>query len=68
MVAETHSGNDMELVRRIRETVLGDCCLAINQVLLKEPGFLIKTTSGKISREANRSRFLYSDVDGYHHD
>jgi fatty-acyl-CoA synthase len=68
LIAETDSVDDVTLVRRIRETVLGDCGLAINQVLLKEPGFLVKTTSGKMSREANRSRFLQTQAGERHHD
>jgi fatty-acyl-CoA synthase len=65
LVAETQSVENLALVRRIRETVLAECGLALYQVLLKEPGWLVKTTSGKISREANRRRLLqFKPADG----
>jgi fatty-acyl-CoA synthase len=63
LIAETYAAGDLTLVRRIKETVIGECGLAIHQVLLKEPGWLIKTTSGKISRGANRDRYLQSSMD-----
>lgn len=62
LIAETHAAGDLTLVRRIKERVLGECGLAINQVLLKEPGWLIKTTSGKISRGANRDRYIQFSI------
>ena len=58
LVAETNMELSRGLERRIRETVLIGSGLALNQIELQKPGWLIKTTSGKISRDANRRRFL----------
>jgi acyl-coenzyme A synthetase/AMP-(fatty) acid ligase len=60
LVVEAKSVQDQTLVRRVRETVLAECGLALNEVLVRAAGWLIKTTSGKVSREANRTRYLRS--------
>jgi acyl-CoA synthetase (AMP-forming)/AMP-acid ligase II len=58
LVTETSSKEDPTLAGRIREAVLAQTGLALSHVQLADPGWLIKTTSGKISRSANRSRYL----------
>jgi acyl-CoA synthetase (AMP-forming)/AMP-acid ligase II len=58
LVTETSSKEDPTLAGRIREAVLAQSGLALSYVQLSEPGWLIKTTSGKISRSANRGRYL----------
>ncbi len=58
LAAETMTPHDHALVRRARETVLAASGLALTDVFLCEPGWLIKTTSGKIARGANLERYL----------
>ena len=48
----------MELKRQIRQTVLSECDLALHEVCLATLGWLVKTTSGKISRYDNRAKYL----------
>ena len=65
LIAESRGGTDQRrLVRRVREAILADCGLALHQVVLREPGWLVKTTSGKISRELNRARYIASTTEG----
>ena len=58
LLAETRAPDPAPLVRRLREAVLASTGLALTQIDLRPPGSLVKTTSGKISREANRAQFL----------
>ena len=58
LLAETRAADPAPLVRRLREAVLASTGLALTQIDLRPPGSLVKTTSGKISREANRVQFL----------
>lgn len=60
LLAETRAQDPAPLVRQLREAVLASTGLALTQVVMRPPGTLVKTTSGKISREANRSEFLES--------
>ena len=47
-----------ELKRRIGEVVLGEIGVTLTRARFVEPGWLVKTTSGKISRRANREKYL----------
>jgi fatty-acyl-CoA synthase len=58
LLAETRAADVAPLVRQLREAVLASTGLALTQIVLRAPGTLVKTTSGKISREANRAQFL----------
>jgi acyl-CoA synthetase (AMP-forming)/AMP-acid ligase II len=58
LMAETRAEDGAPLVRQLREAVLASTGLALTQIVLRPPGTLVKTTSGKISREANRTQFL----------
>jgi fatty-acyl-CoA synthase len=49
---------DRRLRRAVREAVLAETGLLLHDVLLVEPGWLVKTTSGKISRAANRAKLV----------
>jgi fatty-acyl-CoA synthase len=60
LVAETKTPSDHALARQIRESVFAASGLALSDVFLREPGWLIKTTSGKIARGANLARYLES--------
>ncbi len=44
--------------RGIRDAVSQALGLVLHDVLVRPPGVLVKTTSGKISREANRRKYL----------
>ena len=46
------------LARAVKERVWQACDLVLNRVQPVRPGWLIKTSSGKISRAANRAQFL----------
>ena len=63
LVVEGWAVEDQTLVGRIRETVLAECGLALNEVVVCAAGWLVKTTSGKVSREANRARYLRLKAD-----
>jgi fatty-acyl-CoA synthase len=58
VVAETDSPDTRDLARQIKRVVLQEVGLTLYGALLVPPGWLIKTTSGKISRERNRARYL----------
>ena len=64
LMAETRAEETAPLVRQLREAVLASTGLALTQVVLRPPGALVKTTSGKISREANRTQFLEARSSG----
>jgi fatty-acyl-CoA synthase len=68
LVSETeisdHNSASAKLKREIRQTVLSECDLALREIYLVPPGWLIKTTSGKISRYDNKRKYLAaSNVD-----
>ncbi len=46
------------ITRGIRDAVSQALGLVLHEVLVRPPGALAKTTSGKVSREANRRRYL----------
>ncbi len=46
------------LQRKIREQVQESLDLFVSDVYLVEPGWIVKTTSGKINRTANRAKYL----------
>lgn len=60
LVAESRESADKHTaLRRALATAVADGCgLALHQVHIVALGWLIKTTSGKISREKNRERFI----------
>ena len=49
---------EAEAVRLIRERVFDQTNIDVKDVSVVEPGWLVKTTSGKISREKNRDKYL----------
>ncbi len=61
LVAESRGPADQHTaLRRALATAVADGCgLALHRVQIVAPGWLIKTTSGKISREKNRERFIH---------
>jgi acyl-CoA synthetase (AMP-forming)/AMP-acid ligase II len=53
------SGLDEEAVAQsLRQALLNEADAAVADVRIVEPAWLIKTTSGKISREANVGKYL----------
>lgn len=66
-VAETGTdpGGHAALRRTIKERVLSETDTYLNEVRLVGPGWLVKTTSGKIDRGANRRKYLSEgSIDG----
>ena len=61
VVAELSRGDmpQSRVIRRaVRESIFNAVGIYPSKVLLTEPGWLVKTTSGKISREENRKKYL----------
>jgi fatty-acyl-CoA synthase len=61
VVCESELGDGrgtLDLKRMIKESVFTQCDLTIHEVLFVPPGWIIKTTSGKLSRAANRRKYL----------
>ena len=58
VVAETDKPDSRDLAKQIKRVVLQDVGLTVYGAVLVRPGWLIKTTSGKISRDRNRARYL----------
>jgi acyl-CoA synthetase (AMP-forming)/AMP-acid ligase II len=58
LVAETEGDAPPEGERAIKEAVLSRLGLTLRQVLFVPKGWLVKTTSGKISRKENQMKFL----------
>ncbi|MCP5149644.1 MAG: AMP-binding protein [Chromatiales bacterium] len=55
-VSDLDSGSARALRRAVRQRVEDALALALRDVVLVQPGWLVKTTSGKISREANHAK------------
>lgn len=49
-----------DIGRRVREAVFDRTGIDVKDVSVVDPGWLVKTTSGKISRERNKARYLES--------
>jgi acyl-CoA synthetase (AMP-forming)/AMP-acid ligase II len=49
---------DTMLARQIKQTVLSECDLILRDVVLVPPNWIVKTTSGKISRTQNQRKYL----------
>jgi fatty-acyl-CoA synthase len=47
-----------EIMRQIRQRVSQQSMITVSYVLLTDPGWLLKTSSGKIARNANRDKWL----------
>lgn len=59
LVVETPGGvSDLMLRRRISDVVSSATGATVSVVRFVEPGWLVKTTSGKISREANLAKYV----------
>ncbi|HKU99387.1 MAG TPA: AMP-binding protein [Vineibacter sp.] len=58
MLETRDEGAAQALPRQVKTRVAAAMGLAINSVVVERPGTLAKTTSGKISRELNRLRYL----------
>jgi acyl-CoA synthetase (AMP-forming)/AMP-acid ligase II len=60
VVAEIDTDGDPapKLARNIKEAVFSQCDLTLRDVALVTPGWIVKTTSGKISRIENRAKYL----------
>ncbi|WP_404421985.1 AMP-binding protein [Nibricoccus sp. IMCC34717] len=52
-----------ELASRLRQTILNEMGLQLLDAYITGPGWLVKTTSGKISREANSQKYQSATVD-----
>ena len=55
---ETDASARKQMTRRIRGGVLDALNLSVAKIVLVEPKWLVKTSSGKLSRSANREKFL----------
>ena len=55
---ESQGGRAAALKRRIKEAVLSQCDLTLREAALVPPGWVVKTTSGKVSRLENRAKYL----------
>jgi len=53
---------DGDLAREIREAVYDRTNIEVSRCLVVEPGWLVKTTSGKVSRDGNKTKYLAADV------
>lgn len=53
-----HQADPLELRRSVKQAVFDALELTLHAVEVVEPNTLIKTTSGKLSREENRKRYL----------
>lgn len=60
VVAETERMDDPDLRRHIRQTIQDRTGITVRRVILTERGWLVKTTSGKVSREGNMQKYLRS--------
>jgi acyl-CoA synthetase (AMP-forming)/AMP-acid ligase II len=61
VIAETETADKAEreaLVQAIRQTVNAEFAVSIYEAMLVDPGWLVKTTSGKISRSENVARYI----------
>jgi fatty-acyl-CoA synthase len=58
VVAERDSGAEADLADAVRQRVTRGSDVALRQVKVVERGWLLKTSSGKIARGANREKFL----------
>lgn len=59
LIAESGEGADADLVRReVRERIQQDMGLELREVTIVPPGWLIKSTSGKIGQAENRRKYL----------
>jgi acyl carrier protein len=50
--------SDRDLARTVRQTVYEHTSVEVKTCRIVDPGWLVKTTSGKISREANQAKYL----------
>lgn len=57
-VGGDEAGVRAELKRRIGEVVFSEIGVALTTARFVEPGWLVKTTSGKVSRRANHEKYL----------
>lgn len=58
----------LALRRLVKHAVAQDMGLELHDVRLVKPGWLVKTTSGKISRELNRAKFAAEARSGSHNE
>lgn len=61
VIAETDlesPGEQQDLADRIRAQITKNSPVSLRQVKITEPGWIIKTSSGKTSRSANKQRYL----------
>ena len=47
-----------EIKRHIKDTLFQEIGIAIREAMVVPSGWLVKTTSGKISRESNKAKYL----------
>jgi fatty-acyl-CoA synthase len=62
MLEVTLGQDESELRRRVREAVWRELSVAIADVRVCPPGSLVKSTSGKLSRPANREHYLRTEA------
>ncbi len=61
VIAETETTDKAEreaLAQSIRQTINAEFSVSIYEAMLVDPGWLVKTTSGKISRSENVARYI----------
>lgn len=61
IIAQAHPENEepeTRLKRAIKKSVFDDCGLIIKESRIVSADWLVKTSSGKISREANRAKYM----------
>lgn len=51
------------IISDVNRAVLREICIPCSDVVIVEPGWLVKTTSGKVSRSENLQKFLLSRTD-----
>jgi hypothetical protein len=49
---------------RVKKTIFEQLSLLLQDIKIVSPGWLVKTTSGKISRNENRKKYLAEKLEG----
>lgn len=55
---DPHGPESRALKRRLKEEILSRCDLTVREAALVPAGWIVKTTSGKVSRVENRAKYL----------
>ena len=55
----------LELSMQVKKTIFEQLSLLLQDIKIVSPGWLVKTTSGKISRNENRKKYLAEKADEF---